>query len=472
MARGNPFVIGVVGGFSGTRPASARDERGARARFREVDRDGFDAFFRAVAPRVDVSLAFGRSVALSRFEDLHPDALVHRFPALETLLAAREAVGDPAAMRDLLERAGVDLSIAPEAEATVERERGGAVAGDASRLLDSMLGGEGAAPAVSRRTAPSGDPAFDAMVAEIVANTGDPTDYARQDRWRAAIDAELGARMRAALHHPAFRATEATWRSLHALVMGSETGDALRIRALDYARADLDRELEAEPKLEGTTLYRLVADPDQDFSGGDRFDLLVTDFSFEPSQGDVRALLHLQELAARARLPILAAAHGGAVRIEDASEEALARWNELQRAPGARWLGLCAPRLLLRAPYGADTDPIECFAFEEAGRGARAEAYLWGSSAFALARAVARAVAAEGTPGAVERFVQIGGLPIHVYRAKGEARREGPVELHLPEKRIEAYRLMGLIPVTGIRGQDAARILSLRSMAGAPLFAG
>jgi type VI secretion system protein ImpC len=472
MARGNPFVIGVVGNLSGKQPAAAGDQRNARARFREVDRDGLDALFRALAPRVELGLAFADSVALGRFEDLHPDALVHRFPALETLLAARDAVGDPAAMRDLLERAGVELSIAPEAEATVERERDGALAGDASQLLDSMLGGEGAAPAVSRRGARSGAPAFDAMVAEIVADTGDTTDYARQDRWRAAIDAELGARMRAVLHHPAFSATEATWRSLHALVMDAETGEALRIRALDFARADLDRELEAEPKLEATTLYRLVADPEEGFPGGERFDLLVTDFSFEPSSGDVRALLHLQELGARARVPMLAAAHGGAVRIEDASEDWLARWSELTRAAGARWLGLCAPRLLLRAPYGADTDPIECFAFEEAERGARADAYLWGSSAFALARAVARAVAAGGAPDAVEHFTQLAGLPIHVYRAEGEVCQAGPIELHLTEKRIEAYRLMGLIPITGIRGLDAARILSLRSMAGAPLFAG
>jgi type VI secretion system protein ImpC len=470
MARGNPFVIGVIGNFSGTPPAAAHDERSARARFREVDRDGLDSFFRAVAPRVEVNLAFGRSVALTRFEDLHPDALVRRFPALEVLLAARDAVGEPAAMRDLLERAGVDLSIAPEAGAAVERERDGAVAGDASQLLDSMLGGEGAPPA--RRTAPSGDPAFDAMIAEIVSNAGDTTDYARQDRWRACIDAELSARMRMALHHPAFCATEAMWRSLHALVADSETGDALRIRALDFARGDLDRDLEAEPGIEGTTLYRLVVDPEEGFPGGGRFDLLVTDFSFEPSPGDVRALRQLQELAERARVSILAAAHGGAIRIEDASEEALARWNELRRPPGARRIGLCAPRLLLRAPYGADTEPIECFAFEEAGRGAPAETYLWGSSAFALARAVARAVTAQGSPGAVDRFVQIEGLPIHVYRTEGEVRQTGPVELHLTEKRIEAYRLMGLIPVTGIRGRDAARVLSLRSMAGTSLFAG
>ena len=52
MARGNPFVIGVVGNFSGRRLAASSDERSARARFREVDRDSFDAFFRAVAPGV------------------------------------------------------------------------------------------------------------------------------------------------------------------------------------------------------------------------------------------------------------------------------------------------------------------------------------------------------------------------------------------------------------------------------------
>src|SRR5262245_25743456 len=45
----------------------------------------------------------------------------------------------------------------------------------------------------------------------------------------AAIDELLSQQVDAILHHPDFQRLEASWRGLHKLVMGSETGESMKI---------------------------------------------------------------------------------------------------------------------------------------------------------------------------------------------------------------------------------------------------
>jgi len=42
-----------------------------------------------------------------------------------------------------------------------------------------------------------------------------------------------------------------------------------------------------------------------------------------------------------------------------------AAWRSLREADDARHIGLAMPRFLSRQPYGAKTDPVEAFDFEE-----------------------------------------------------------------------------------------------------------
>jgi type VI secretion system protein ImpC len=468
MGGGRAFVLGVVGSFAGGRAPEAGP---IEAAFREVDRDDLDRVFRQDVSEVALDLPFCRSVFPKRFEDLHPEGLVERIPALGKLIEARGAVGAPEQMMRLLEQAGVDPSLTvrdpePPAHADLDTREEPAPALDDGSILDSIL--EGGAPAPRpRRAFDSGDPELDRLVREIADASADTTDYAQQDRWRSAIDAELGRRMRAILTCPAFRRLESSWISLRSLVMRAETGPELRIRLADLPQSALHAELGG--KLEDSALYRQVVDPEAGFAGGDTFDALLTDYSFGTSGEDLGALARLAELAERARIPILAAADPAA--IEAAAGETLDVWEALRRRPGARRIGLCAPRLLVRTPYGRDSSPVDGFDFEEGASVERPESYVWGSSAFGLARAVVQAISEYGALGAIERFLALEGLPIHVYRAQGEVHYQGPTEAHLTEARIEAWTRAGIIPVTAVRGQDSARITSLRSIAGTYLFA-
>jgi type VI secretion system protein ImpC len=467
MGRGGAFVLGVIGSFGGGRAAAGE----ADLAFRDVDRDDLERVFRQVVSEIALDLPFCRSLFPKRYEDLHPDGLVENLPALDKLIEARGAVASPGQMARLLEQAGVDLdpdaTPAPGAIAAAPVDPGPAV--DDGEILDSILGGDGATAPRPRRAASSGDPEFDRLVREIADASVDHTDYALQDRWRSAIDAELDRRVRAILQCPAFRRLEAAWISLRNLVVRAETGPELRIRLADFPQAALSADLEEQPKLEDSRLYRGVVDPETGFPGGDAFSALVTDYTFGSSSADLAALRRLADLAGRARIPVLASATDPDA-VAEAAGEAREGWEELRRHPGARWIGLCAPRLLVRTPYGRDTSPVDAFPFEEGASIDAPESYLWGSSAFGLARAVLGALSEYGALGAVDRFLALEGLPIHVYRADGEVCYQGPTEAYLTERRIEAWTGAGIIPVTAVRGQDSARITSLRSLAGTYLF--
>lgn len=479
--RGGGFVVGVVGQFSSPRPREAVDERRDRARFRDIDRDDFDAVLSRVAPQVQLDLPFCRTLRLSRWGDFHPDGLTEKIPSLDRLLEARRSVGNPPLMRRCLEQAGVDFSriSAPERARALPEDSGvaeGPPPSD-SELLDSMLGGAPKDQTASQHHA-GGEPrpsSFDRAIREIIDASSDETDYAQQDRWRSAIDGELSLRVEALLRHPGFRKLEASWGSLRELVRQAHTDETLRIRLLDLGQAEVLAELSPlgdTPALEESTLYRLLMEGEPGPPGERPFELLVTDFRLELDPESLKLLGYLVELGNRARVPLLAAATGRAANIRDASDQELQAWVHLRAHSGARWIGLCTPELLLRPPYGSQSEPIESFPFEEHARREEPDSYAWASPAFAVARAVTRAYEEDGDLAGLARFTEIENLPLHVYRAGGEVHQQGPVREVLTEPRVEACEQMGLIPVISPRSRDSLRILSLRSLAGSNLFGG
>ncbi len=442
------FVIAVVGSFSG-RPGEAAP------RVLPVDRDDFDDVLRALAPRVATDLPFAAEVTLGAWEDFRPDGLVDRVAGLHGVLAARDAVADPARMTELLRKAGVGEEAAAPRQAGAagvpsDRPSPSGPPPDGASLLDAMLEARqpGSAPpgAPSAGHAAAAGDAVDRRIREIVEASVDRTDYAARDRRRARVDAELGVRVNALLHHAAFRAMESRWTSLRRFVRAVETDESLRVRVVDAGGALADAAAEL------------------------RADLVVTDRILDASAAGFAALEDLCALAERLGAPVLAGWDAASAPPERLAAEA--RWKAARATPGARHVGVCAPRILARLPYGRHTDPVDRFAFEEDADPSRPERYCWGSAAFELAAAAAAAWRADGSLARMDRCLEIGGLPQHVARVDGETAACGPVERVLTEPEIDAWKAAGLIPVTGVRGRETARFLSTRALGSGPLFAG
>jgi type VI secretion system protein ImpC len=471
MPTGRSYTVAVLAGLS----KSASEKIEASSRLRSIDRDDFDAVLAHAVHAPVMELPFPGEVRIDSWWDFHPDALLEKVVGLARLVEARSRLDDPAEMGRLLSEAGAAVSPASAAEGR-DRDDGSARArevaepgppvDDEGGLLDSMLGdrdasGPGGRDAGHRATSPS---LIDSVIREILEETGGARDLAAEDRWRAAIDAELCERLARILSDESLRRLEATWSGIRRMVGALDDESGTRILLAEYDIEALRRDVASNVPASEWAIADAIRE--QDPVPGERgVDLLLTDHAFDASVADQRALAGLASLGDALGVPVLAAATGSACAIELADEEELEQWSALQAMPGAARLGLCAPRYLTRAPYGPDGEPVEGLSFDEGPPPDQAAGHCWGSAAFLLGEAVVRAACSPGGVAELARYCEIEGLPIHVGRVDGAPHALGPMEETLTETRLEAWSWMGILPVTAIRGSDAARILEIRSLA-------
>lgn len=106
VAKELPFVVGVLGDFSGnpTQPLKPFGER----KFVQIDRDNFDDVMRRMTPglQLNVENTLQRDgselqvfLKFEKMEDFQPGAIVEQVPALKALLDARNE------LRDLMSKA-------------------------------------------------------------------------------------------------------------------------------------------------------------------------------------------------------------------------------------------------------------------------------------------------------------------------------------------------------------------------------
>ncbi len=73
-----------------------------------------------------------------------------------------------------------------------------------------------------------------------------------------------------------------------------------------------------------------------------------------------------------------------------------AAWNSLRDSDDSRYIAMAMPRFLSRHPYGAKTDPIDSFDFEEFSPFAGHPQYLWGHAPVLCASLLAEAFCKSG----------------------------------------------------------------------------
>ena len=125
--------------------------------------------------------------------------------------------------------------------------------------------------------------------------------------------------------------------------------------------------------------------------------------------------------------------------------------------------------MLLRQPYGARTDAIDAFAFEELAGTNDHDGYLWGNPALACAELIGRSLIDESNDAeGPEIALDVTDLPAHVRDVEGE-RELKPCAEHLLSLRLgEEILKRGLMPVLSFRDRNAVRLLRLQSIADPP----
>ena len=244
---------------------------------------------------------------------------------------------------------------------------------------DDLLGrllGKPSAPSAAPRAAPASG--LDALIRNIVAPHIVKDTSAQTRPHLAAVDAAIAEQMRALLHAPAFQSLEAAWRGVQWLISSLELDENLQLHLFDVTREELLADIvAAQGKLAQTGLYRALVDRWRNVPGAER---LVGARRAVPFRS-----VGCRHRAARCARPDRVARRRAAARRrrlalagDDAS--ALAGWQALRRSEAAPWIGLAAPRVLLRLPYGKGSDPIEAFAFEEFVGAPVHEEFLWGNA--------------------------------------------------------------------------------------------
>jgi type VI secretion system protein ImpC len=126
------------------------------------------------------------------------------------------------------------------------------------------------------------------------------------------------------------------------------------------------------------------------------------------------------------------------------------------------------PRVLSRLPYGAKTEPVEEFAFEEDTDGHKGEKYAWMNAAYAMAVNVNRAFKEYGWCTRI-RGVQSGGevinLPSHTFPTDdGGVDLKCPTEIAITDRREHELARSGLIPIIHRKNTDKAAFIGAQSI--------
>jgi type VI secretion system protein ImpC len=287
--------------------------------------------------------------------------------------------------------------------------------------------------------------------------------------------------MRAVLHQPAFQSLEAAWRGLRRFVDSVDLGEQLTLHVADVGKEELDADLAScEGDLSDSGTYRLVGESSRRGAEAGNWTLLVGLYRFGATERDLRLMERLAAVAATLHTPLLADAEPSLLGSRGlpadpdprnwsiADDPVAARWQALRASPSARWLGLAIPRILQRLPYGARTEPIESFAFEEMAGDGGHEDYLWGSAALACAQAMGSA-AVDGLDGLPScGALELDDLPAHTRRINGETVLQPCAEVLLPLGTGEVVSRHGIIPMLSYSGRNAVRVMSVQSIADPP----
>ena len=205
------------------------------------------------------------------------------------------------------------------------------------------------------------------------------------------------------------------------------------------------------------------------------------DYEFDHRPDDVLLLGDMAKIAAAAHCPFLSSAMPSLLRMESWSEIANPRdltrilstpeyisWRRLREHEDTRYVGLCMPRFLMRLPYGAQTDPLDVFAYEEETEGLDQSRLLWGNPAFAFAANVVRAFVAYGwcvRIRGIDRGGVVEGLPVlHHHTADGDVDRRTVTEICISERRDIDLASCGLIPLVHRKNTDIAAFISAQSL--------
>ncbi|GAB1388304.1 type VI secretion system contractile sheath large subunit [Rubrivivax sp.] len=299
----------------------------------------------------------------------------------------------------------------------------------------------------------------------------------------AEIDKRLSEQINLIVHHADFQQLEGAWRGLHYLVTNTETDEMLKIRVMNISKKDLHRTVRRYKGVawDQSPIFKKVYEEEYGQFGGEPYGCLVGDYHFDHSPPDVELLGEMAKIAASAHAPFIAGAAPSLMQMESWQELAnprdltkiftnteYAAWRSLRDSDDSKYVGLAMPRFLSRLPYGAKTNPVDEFDFEEETSGGDHGKYCWANAAYAMAVNINRSFKYYGWCTSI-RGVESGGsvenLPAHTFPSDdGGVDMKCPTEIAISDRREAELAKNGFMPLVHRKNSDVAAFIGAQSL--------
>jgi type VI secretion system protein ImpC len=299
----------------------------------------------------------------------------------------------------------------------------------------------------------------------------------------AAIDKKMSEQINLILHHQDFQKLEGAWRGLHYMVNNTETDESLKIRVMNVSKAELGKTLK---RYKGTSwdqspIFKKIYSEEFSQFGGEPFGCLVGDYHFDQSAPDVELLSEMAKIAAAAHAPFITGGSPTLMQMDSWQELAnprdltkifttpeYAAWRSLRESEDSKYIGLAMPRFLSRMPYGAKTNPVEAFNFEEDTGSADHGKYTWANAAYAMATNINRSFKEYGWCTRI-RGIESGGavqnLPTHTFPTDdGGVDMKCPTEIAIEDRREAELAANGFMPLVHRKNSDFAAFIGAQSL--------
>jgi type VI secretion system protein ImpC len=299
----------------------------------------------------------------------------------------------------------------------------------------------------------------------------------------AEIDRKLTEQVNLILHQEDFQKLEGAWRGLHYMVNNTETDEMLKIRVFNISKKDLHKTLK---KFKGTAwdqspIFKKVYEEEYGQFGGEPYGCLVGDYHFDHSPPDIELLNEMGQVCAAAHAPFITGAAPSLLQMDSWQEltnprdltkifqtAEYASWRSLRESEDSRYIGFAMPRFLARLPYGAKTDPVEEFDFEEDAEGADHQKYTWANSAYAMATNINKSFKLYGWCSrirGIESGGSVEGLPTHTFPSDdGGVDMKCPTEIAISDRREAELANNGFMPLIHKKNSDFAAFIGAQSL--------
>lgn len=306
--------------------------------------------------------------------------------------------------------------------------------------------------------------------------------YATVDAMRSAIDRKLSEQMNAIIHDPEFQRLESAWRGLHYLVMNTSTGKDLKIRVMNMSKEECRKMFRQyrDAAWDQSPLFKKIYESEFGQLGGQPYGAFVCDYEFDHTGPNLEVLKGLSKIGAAAHAPFIAAAAPPLFGMESWTELSNPRdlgklfdaqeymaWRTYRQSDDSRYMALTMPRFLGRQTYGAKSEPVDEFEFEEETDGQH-DKHLWVNAAYAMGVRITEAFSTFGwctRIRGVESGGTVDGLPVSTFPTDdGGLDQKCPTEIAISDRREAELSGAGMLALIHRKNTDQATFIGAQTL--------